>query len=153
MSTFILGDGPQVLNRLGGYLYIPLDPPVIPSPFLETVSHFCSLILLNPLIRLSLNLGTTWQDHIMSLKAELESWAAALKAYDEEDFEKSLDLFSVSIVVILRWLGVFTSVSLIISASRILLKSRQTWVSSTRHSENTRLLFNVFSKPPTWIPI
>ncbi|KAG5645429.1 hypothetical protein DXG03_006253 [Asterophora parasitica] len=30
----------------------------------------------------------------MSLKAELESWAAALKAYDEEDFEKSLDLFS-----------------------------------------------------------
>lgn len=31
----------------------------------------------------------------MSLKAELETWAAALKAYDEEDFEKSLDLFSV----------------------------------------------------------
>ncbi|KAF8973170.1 NADPH oxidase regulator NoxR [Flammula alnicola] len=30
----------------------------------------------------------------MSLKAELETWAAALKAYDEEDFEKSLDLFS-----------------------------------------------------------
>ncbi|TFY80110.1 hypothetical protein EWM64_g3902 [Hericium alpestre] len=30
----------------------------------------------------------------MSLKAELEAWAAALKAYDEEDFEKSLDLFS-----------------------------------------------------------
>ncbi|KAF8918162.1 NADPH oxidase regulator NoxR [Mucidula mucida] len=29
----------------------------------------------------------------MSLKAELETWAAALKAYDEEDFEKSLDLF------------------------------------------------------------
>lgn len=34
----------------------------------------------------------------MSLKAELETWAAALKAYDEEDFEKSLDLFSVSIL-------------------------------------------------------
>jgi tetratricopeptide (TPR) repeat protein len=32
----------------------------------------------------------------MSLKAELETWAAALKAYDEEDFEKALDLFSVS---------------------------------------------------------
>ena len=32
----------------------------------------------------------------MSLKAELETWAAALKAYDEEDFEKSLELFSVS---------------------------------------------------------
>ncbi|KAI0724138.1 NADPH oxidase regulator NoxR [Fomitopsis betulina] len=30
----------------------------------------------------------------MSLKAELEAWAAALKAYDEEDFEKSLELFS-----------------------------------------------------------
>ncbi|KAI0052816.1 hypothetical protein FA95DRAFT_1553095 [Auriscalpium vulgare] len=30
----------------------------------------------------------------MSLKAELETWAAALKAYEEEDFEKSLDLFS-----------------------------------------------------------
>ncbi|KAF8893874.1 NADPH oxidase regulator NoxR [Infundibulicybe gibba] len=30
----------------------------------------------------------------MSLKAELETWANALKAYDEEDFEKSLDLFS-----------------------------------------------------------
>lgn len=31
----------------------------------------------------------------MSLKAELETWAAALKAYDEQDFEKALDLFSV----------------------------------------------------------
>jgi len=30
----------------------------------------------------------------MSLKAELENWAAALKAYDEEDFEQSLELFS-----------------------------------------------------------
>ncbi|KAJ8696253.1 hypothetical protein PTI98_006135 [Pleurotus ostreatus] len=30
----------------------------------------------------------------MSLKAELETWAAALKAYDEQDFEKSLDMFS-----------------------------------------------------------
>ncbi|KAF8496441.1 hypothetical protein F5888DRAFT_1703872 [Russula emetica] len=30
----------------------------------------------------------------MSLKAELEAWAAALKAYDEEDFEQSLELFS-----------------------------------------------------------
>lgn len=36
----------------------------------------------------------------MSLKAELETWAAALKAYDEEDFEKSLDLFSVSLAVL-----------------------------------------------------
>ncbi len=31
----------------------------------------------------------------MSLKAELETWSGALKAYDEEDFEKALDLFSV----------------------------------------------------------
>lgn len=31
----------------------------------------------------------------MSLKAELETWAAALKAYDEEDFDKSLALFFV----------------------------------------------------------
>jgi tetratricopeptide (TPR) repeat protein len=30
----------------------------------------------------------------MSLKAELETWAAALKAYDEEDLERSLELFS-----------------------------------------------------------
>ena len=41
----------------------------------------------------------------MSLKAELETWAAALKAYDEEDFEKSLDLFSVRFVVLpVAWL-------------------------------------------------
>lgn len=31
----------------------------------------------------------------LSLKAELETWAAALKAYDEQDFDKALDLFSV----------------------------------------------------------
>ena len=31
----------------------------------------------------------------MSLKAELETWAAALKAYDEEDFDKSLGFFFV----------------------------------------------------------
>ncbi|KAF8653299.1 hypothetical protein AX16_003999 [Volvariella volvacea WC 439] len=30
----------------------------------------------------------------MSLKAELETWAAALKAYDAQEFEKSLELFS-----------------------------------------------------------
>ena len=33
----------------------------------------------------------------MSLKAELETWAAALNAYDEENFEQSLELFSVSL--------------------------------------------------------
>jgi neutrophil factor 2 len=31
----------------------------------------------------------------MSLKAELETWASALKAYDDEDFDKSLEQFSV----------------------------------------------------------
>ncbi|KAJ7263915.1 NADPH oxidase regulator NoxR [Mycena rebaudengoi] len=30
----------------------------------------------------------------MSLKAELETWGAALKAYDEEEYEKALQLFS-----------------------------------------------------------
>lgn len=35
----------------------------------------------------------------MSLKAELETWAAALKAYDEEDFDKSLELFSVGYTI------------------------------------------------------
>lgn len=30
-----------------------------------------------------------------SLKVELDIWAAALKAYDEQDFEKALDSFSV----------------------------------------------------------
>ncbi|KAG8967536.1 hypothetical protein FRC03_009789 [Tulasnella sp. 419] len=30
----------------------------------------------------------------MSLKAELEAWAAALKAYDEQDYEKALESFS-----------------------------------------------------------
>lgn len=30
----------------------------------------------------------------MSLKAELETWAAALKAYDDQDFEKALQLFA-----------------------------------------------------------
>lgn len=32
----------------------------------------------------------------MSLKAELNTWASALEAYDAEDFEKALELFSVS---------------------------------------------------------
>lgn len=34
----------------------------------------------------------------ISLKAELETWAAALKAYDEQDLERSLELFSVSYI-------------------------------------------------------
>jgi hypothetical protein len=31
----------------------------------------------------------------MSLKLELETWATALKAYDEENYLESLDVFSV----------------------------------------------------------
>jgi hypothetical protein len=31
----------------------------------------------------------------MSLKAELETWAGALKAYDEENYDMALDMFSV----------------------------------------------------------
>jgi hypothetical protein len=31
----------------------------------------------------------------MSLKAELETWASALQAYDEENFERALELFTV----------------------------------------------------------
>jgi hypothetical protein len=31
----------------------------------------------------------------VSLKVELETWGAALRAYDKEDFETALELFSV----------------------------------------------------------
>lgn len=31
----------------------------------------------------------------MSLKAELQTWASALKAYDEEDLDRALELFAV----------------------------------------------------------
>lgn len=51
----------------------------------------------------------------MSLKAELETWAAALKAYDDEDFERSLDMFSVRLP--LSNLSLSPSVSLPFSAS------------------------------------
>ena len=34
----------------------------------------------------------------MSLKAELDTWAAALRAYDEEDFERALELFAVCLL-------------------------------------------------------
>lgn len=30
----------------------------------------------------------------MSLKAELETWASALNAYDDENYEKALELFN-----------------------------------------------------------
>lgn len=56
----------------------------------------------------------------MSLKAELETWAAALKAYDEEDFEKSLDLFSVGNYISHSCRATHLRLH---SASRILLRS------------------------------
>ena len=34
----------------------------------------------------------------MSLKAELEIWAAALQAYDEELFERALEMFDVGLI-------------------------------------------------------
>ena len=40
----------------------------------------------------------------MSLKAELETWAAALQAYDAEDFDKSLELFFVRHTDMLSWM-------------------------------------------------
>jgi hypothetical protein len=71
----------------------------------------------------------------MSLKAELEMWASALKAYDEEDFEKSLETFSVR----LPYLPVILSLT---SGSSLLTlqKFSQTWVSSTPPLASTRLL-------------
>lgn len=36
----------------------------------------------------------------MSLKAELETWSNALKAYDEENLGKALELFSVRILLL-----------------------------------------------------
>lgn len=41
----------------------------------------------------------------MSLKAELETWAAALAAYDAENFEESLELFTVCNAIFLEFCG------------------------------------------------
>ena len=53
-------------------------------------------------------------------QAELETWAAALKAYDEEDFQKSLDLFSVRVVVPSHLRALLTSAQGIADSSKIL---------------------------------
>jgi hypothetical protein len=47
-------------------------------------------------IALLLAAGTLRFLYQMSLKAELETWASALQAYDEENFERALELFSVN---------------------------------------------------------
>ncbi len=70
----------------------------------------------------------------MSLKAELEVWASALRAYDEEDFEKSLETFSVR-RPFLQIILCLTS----ISSLPTLQKSSQTWVSSTLRLASTTL--------------
>jgi hypothetical protein len=86
----------------------------------------------------------------MSLKAELDIWASALQAYDQEDFQKSLGLFSVRerlSIIILSYSLIHSSVSPI--PPRFSL----TWDSSTLPSENTRPRSSVLSKPPTWTSI
>lgn len=70
----------------------------------------------------------------MSLKAELEIWASALKAYDEEDFEKSLETFSVRLPCLPVILTLTFRSSLL-----TLQKFSQTWVSSTLRLASTRL--------------
>jgi hypothetical protein len=82
----------------------------------------------------------------MSLKAELDTWAAALKAYDEEDFGKSLDLFSVrerQSIIIVR------SHSIHYSALPIPPRSSLTWVSYMPPLDSTSQRFSGSSKPLT----
>jgi hypothetical protein len=71
----------------------------------------------------------------MSLKAELDIWASALQAYDEQDFQKSLALFSVRELLSI----IIHSYSIHSSASPIPLRFSLTWVSSTPLLESTRL--------------
>jgi tetratricopeptide (TPR) repeat protein len=88
----------------------------------------------------------------MSLKAELEAWAAALKAYDEEDFEQSLEIFSVC-------LRFSPSLPVRLTFSRralpTLQKFLQIWASSTQLSASMKLPCSSSSPPPvlttTWL--
>ena len=72
----------------------------------------------------------------MSLKAELETWAAALKAYDEEDFGQSLELFSVRSRLFLPTVSQF--IFYFPRPSATLQKSSQTWVLFTPLSVSMR---------------
>ena len=88
---------PDVLSSLS-------SPSLSPSlPFRLCVRYASRLsddfaFVLSPLIAPSITRRATSPDSYhkstMSLKAELETWAAALQAYDQEDFVKSLELFS-----------------------------------------------------------
>ncbi len=86
----------------------------------------------------------------MSLKAELQSWAAALKAYDEEDFEQSLEIFAVCLLC--------PPHPVRLTFSRRALPTRQKfsqiWASFTQLSASMKLLWSSSSPPPvsttTW---
>lgn len=83
----------------------------------------------------------------MSLKAELEAWAAALKAYDEEDFEQSLEIFS---VCLLFPSSPYVCIYLTLSCRALptLQKSLQIWASFTQLSANMKLPYSSLSQPP-----
>jgi neutrophil factor 2 len=81
----------------------------------------------------------------MSLKAELENWAAALKAYDEEDFEQSLELFSVRPHFFLLHISLTL---LLLRPSPTRRKSSQTWVLFTLPLASMKLLSSNSLLPP-----
>lgn len=75
----------------------------------------------------------------MSLKAELETWAAAVKAYDEQDFEKSLELFSVCPMDILRLrFPIDNILKLIDNSSKILTNIGLIYATLGEHDEAVR---------------
>ena len=83
----------------------------------------------------------------MSLKAELDIWASALQAYDEQDFQRSLALFSVREPLSPN----ISSHSIHSSASPIPPRSSLTWVSSMPPLESIRPQSSALSRLPTWI--
>lgn len=81
----------------------------------------------------------------MSLKAELQTWAAALKAYDEEDFQQSLELFS---VCRRSFLPSFSS-HFLPRASPTRQKFSQIWVLYMLLSVSMKLPWSSSSPPPS----
>jgi hypothetical protein len=86
----------------------------------------------------------------MSLKAELEAWAGALVAYDENDFDRALALFEVCSSHSCRFRVHSWSSS---SPSQIRQRSFSTLVSSMLHSANTKWLSKGLSRLLVWISI
>lgn len=120
-------------------LFIPLPTILSPKPASGTQYLSCFIYFTSTPSAMSL-----------SLKAELEAWAAALKAYDEQDFEKALDLFSVSDR------SQSPSPHLIhmhdsTSVSRIPQRSSPTWASYTLPLANTRPQSIISPLQPTLI--